>query len=234
MTLEFIGTSGVGKTTLFRETMGKLTKRWFFAYQLDLVKRKTPASEIDGVLMEILKNRIEKITTSDSYCPWHSFLDLKLSVRVMHETMVVAHSSHPQGFTFDEGLFRHFPAEILQIGDEFPAQLWHNRAFVYLRARTPETALARVRSRTEMLAQIERQRERSDEQRLTNILRDQEVFQAIVDKAKTFGCPVLVLDAEDPFADSVNKVIEFESTLGQRFKKQEKTDTNTHSQSIEQ
>ena len=101
-TLEFIGTSGVGKTTLFNESMNKRKNRWFFAYHLEFLKRKVPPCEIDDILMLVLKSRIENINNSDSFCPWHSLLDLKLSVRVMHETMLVVHSAHPKGFAFDE------------------------------------------------------------------------------------------------------------------------------------
>ena len=53
-TVEFIGTSGVGKTTLYRECVNKLRNRWFFAYQLDFVKRKIPSNET------IQKTRIER------------------------------------------------------------------------------------------------------------------------------------------------------------------------------
>ena len=227
MTLEFIGTSGVGKTTLYRETMARLRNRWFFAHQLDFIKRKAPPSVKDRVLMEILKSRIDKIINSEAYCPWHSLLDLKLSVRVIHETMITVHSSHPQGFVFDEGLFRHFPAEILLYGKDFPVQLWQNRAFVYLRARSPETALARLKSRTMSLAQIAVQREITDEQLLARIIHDQEMFQSIVGRASSFGCPVLVLDAEDPLMDSINKVLNFEKSLHQKFSEQKEMKTNS-------
>ena len=225
--LEFIGTSGAGKTTLFNRSMTRLKNRWFFAYHMDLFKRKAPPSQVDEILMQILQKRIENINSSESFCPWHSLLDLKLSVRVMHETMVVAHSAYPKGFAFDEGLFRHFTAEILQLDDLCLVDLWKNRAFVYLRARTPETALARVKSRTEKLTQLERQRDRTDDQILFRIVQEQEMFQSIIDKAATFDCPVLVIDAEDPFEDSVNRVLDFESSLIQRFKSQETRKTTS-------
>ena len=116
---------------MFLKNVYKLKKRWSFSYQLDCIKRKGPSCELDEALMQILKSRIETINNSDSFCPWHSLLDLKLSVKVMHESTLVAQSSHPKGFAFDEGLFRHFPTEILQMGDESPVQLWNNRALFF-------------------------------------------------------------------------------------------------------
>ena len=219
--LEFIGTTGIGKTTLFNKTMSKLRSRWLFAYHLGFFKRKTLRSETDEILMRVLKNRTEKIYSSTSFCPWHSLLDLKLSVRVMHETMTVAQSEFPKGFAFDEGLFRHFPAEIVQLGDEIPVELWKNRAFVYLQAQTPETALSRLKSRKRTTAQIESQRVISDDQILLRITNDQEMFRSIVDRALSFGCPVIVIDAENPHEDSIKKVLDFESSLSQSFKMQE-------------
>jgi len=225
-TIEFIGTSGIGKTTLFRNTMIRLRSRWIFAHHLDFIKRTTPPCETDEILMKILERRIAKIYSSESFCPWHSLLDIKLSVQVMAETMKLAsQSGHPTGFALDEGLFRHFPAEILQLVNELPAQLWKDRAFVYLRARIPETALSRIKSRTMSLAKIERQRVRTDDQILSSILKDQEMFQSIVDRATSFGCPVVVIDAEEPIQDSINKVLDFESSLNQKFKMQEKMKT---------
>ncbi|MDC1287756.1 hypothetical protein N8198_07715 [Gammaproteobacteria bacterium] len=148
----------------------------------------------------------------------------------MHQTMLVAHGAHPKGFSFDEGLFQHFSDEILKMGDEFPAQLWENKAFVYLRARIPETALTRLVSRvTKAEVRGERQRLRTDDQILSRIVQDQEMFQSIVDKASSFGCPVLVIDAENSFQDSIKKVLDFESSLSQRFKIQEKMETTPQS-----
>ena len=167
--------------------------------------------------MRVLRSRVETIFNSDSFSPWHSFLDLNLSVKVMRETMLVTQSPQPTGFAFDEGFFRHFPAEILQLGDELPVQLWKNRAFVYLRARTPETALTRLRSRTMTLVNIHHQRSRSDVQILSSIVQDQEMFQSIVDRGASYGCPVLVINAESPIQESIQKVLEFESSLSQRF-----------------
>jgi len=226
-TLEFIGTSGVGKTTLFRASVASLKSRWFLSHHTDRLKRKAPPGEIDEILMRILKVRIESILDSESFCSWHSFIDLQLSVRVMRETMLVFHDPQSTGFAFDEGLFRHFPAEILQQGDEFPAQLWKNRAFVYLRARMPETALARLKSRKKMLAQQGPDRVRTDDLLLSRIMKEQEIFDSILDKGTSLGCPVLVIDIEDPFQESVDKVLEFETTLGQRFSAQENMERNT-------
>ena len=219
-TLEFLGTSGAGKTTLYRETVVKRKSRWLQAHHLEGLKRTTPPCQIDDVLMRILKSRMDTIFNSDTFCGWHSFMDLKLSVRVMRETMLVTHVAQPTGVAFDEGFFRHFPAEILEQGDDIPLQLWENRAFVYVRARSAETALARVSSRTARLAQIERQRSKSEDQILEKINLDQEMFQTIVDKGLGYGCPVLVVDAENPFHESVAQVLQFESSLNQRFEQQ--------------
>jgi len=232
-TLEFIGTSGVGKSTLFRESVKKLRNRWFFAYHIDCFNRTAPPCELDEILVQVLKRRIEKINNSESFCPWHSLLDLKQKVGVMHQTMLVAYGAHPKGFSFDEGLFQHFSDEILKMGDEFPAQLWENRAFVYLRARMPETALSRIVSReTKAEAQGERQRLKTDDQILSRIVQDQEMFQSISERAPSLGCPVLVIDAENSFQDSIKKVLDFESSLSQRFKMQEKMETTPQSLAV--
>lgn len=226
ITLEFIGTSGVGKTTLFRGCLRKLRSRWFSSYHLDFLTRSVRSCEPDEILMQILKRNIEKILNSDSFCPWHSLLDLNLSVRVMHETMLIAQKTHPMGFAFDEGLFRHFRAEILEMTDDSSVELWEKRAFVYLQARSPETALSRLKARRMKLAPKHSQRELTDDQILSRIARDQQMFQSILDRARSFGCPVLVLDAEEPIQQSIEKVLKFERTLIERFKVQENTALN--------
>ena len=224
--LEFLGTAGVGKSTLFHNSIARLRSRWMFAYHLDYLKRKAEPCEVDEILMAILKSRIDKITNAESFCPWHSLVDLQRSVKIMHQTMLIAHDVHPKGFAFHEGLFRHFATEIQQMGDKFPVQLWKNRAFVYLRSRNPETVFSRYRSREAISSKIERQRIGSDDQVLSRIKMEQQNFQAIVDKAPSFGCPVLVLDAENPLKDSIKKVLEFERSLGQKFRIQEQIQTN--------
>ena len=226
-TLEFLGTSGVGKTTLFRGCLPKLRNRWLSSYHLDFLNRTARSCEPDVILMQVLKRNIEKIFSSDSFCPWHSLVDLRLSVKVMHQTMVVAQNTHPMGFAFDEGLFRHFCAEIMELTDDFSVELWENRAFVYLRARSAETALSRLKARRVKWAQIQSYRGETDEQFLARIAREQQMFQSIVGRALSFGCPVLVLDAEEPIQKSIEKVLNFERSLIQRFKMQKNMDLNT-------
>ena len=224
--LEFLGTSGVGKSTLFYNSVAKLPSRWMFAYHLGFLHRNAEPCEVDEILMAVLKSRIEKIMSSETFCPWHSLLDLQLSAKIMQQTMLIAHEAFSKGFAFHEGLFRHFAAEILEKGDEFPVQLWKNRAFVYLRSRNPDTVFSRYKSREAISSKSERQRIGTDDQVLSRIKREQQNFQAIVDKAPSFGCPVLVLDAENPLKDSIEKVLDFERTLSQKFRIQEETDAN--------
>lgn len=232
--LEFIGTSGIGKTTLLNHTVARLKNRWLFGYCIDYLNRKDPPSEVDEVLMKILIRRMENIKNSDSFCPWHSLLDIRLSVNVMHEAMFIAQNVFPKGFVFADGLFRHFSAEILQVGDELPGQLWKNRAFVYLRARTPETAMTRFKSREMRAAQIGHgpQRGTAQDRVLSRVIQEQEMFQTIVEKALSFGCPVLVVDAEDSLQDSIKKVLEFESSLSLKFDMQQDTESNSQPLSL--
>lgn len=226
-TLEFLGTSGVGKSTIFNKSVARLKNRWLFAYHLGFLKRKSPPSEVDKALMDILMSRIATIKNSDSFCPWHSLIDLQLSVRIMHETMQVLHDVFPKGIAFDEGFFRHFAAEILQLGDDFPDQVWKNRAFVYLRTQKPETILLRHKARWMASAtRGERQRVKTDDQILSEITHEQEMFQIIADRALSFGCPVLIVDAENPVEESVKKILDFEKSLGQQFSSQQKMESN--------
>jgi len=227
-TLEFLGTSGVGKTTLFNGCLRKLRNRWFSSYHMEFLNRTVRSCEPDEILMQILKRKVEKILYSDSFCPWHSLIDLKLSVKVMYDTMLAVQSTHPMGFAFHEGLFRHFCAEILELHDDFPAELWKSRAFVYLRARSPETALSRLSFRRNIKAKTHSQRVITDDELLLRITSDQLKFESIVDKALSYGCPVLVLDAEDPIQASIEKVLHFERSLIQKFKMQENRDLNTN------
>jgi hypothetical protein len=226
-TLEFLGTSGVGKTTLFHGCLRKLRTRWFSSYHIELLNRTARSCEPDEILMQVLKRKIEKILNSDSFCPWHSLIDLKLSVKVMYDTMLATQNTHPMGFAFHEGLFRHFCAEILELNDDFPAELWKSRAFIYLRARSPETALSRLNFRRSIKAKTHSHRVITDDELLSRITNDQQMFQFIVDKALSFGCPVLILDAEDPIQTSIEKVLNFERSLIEKFKMQENRDLNT-------
>ena len=87
--------------------------------------------------------------------------------------------------------------------------------------------MSRLRSREIAAAERESQRVRTDDEILSYIVQDQEMYQIIVDRARSFACPVLVIDTEDPIRDSIERVLNFERSLRQKFEMQDNLETKT-------
>jgi hypothetical protein len=127
--------------------------------------------------------------------------------------MIQAHE-FPRGFFLDEGLVKSFPYEIMAIDPDEATPLWRNRAFIYMRARDPEIVAARRRKRvaTRALNGTVHRTPPAAELR-ARIEEDNRIFDRIFERAEAFGCPSVILYAEESTADNIQKILEFERGL---------------------
>lgn len=213
-TLEFIGTQGVGKTTLYNACWASIKDRWYLRNDLEgLGPSSVLSGSIERIHRDILFKRINFLNSSD-LDPWQSVTYALHAATIVYESLMISTQDFPRGFALEEGLFKCFPEEVLNLCDAEAKPLWKKRAFVYLRARDTDIVLTRFQLRSDERRNREIfQHYRSDHEVRSRIDADNRLFDQILEKAKVFACPLIVINAEDRLQDAVKDVLEFERSL---------------------
>lgn len=212
--IEFIGTQGIGKSTLNNGIYKSLKKRWFFRADLGEVG---PAREvnthIEQLHRDIYFSRLRHIEQTQPD-PWHGLTAARQMSRVISESLTLLTNQFPRGFILDESLFKNFPAQVLELVPDTTDPLWSGRALIYLRARDPASVVARYKKR---VAERGRgnllQRPPSDDTIRARIEHDTILFDQIFETAQRAARPALLLHAEDPHDENIAKILDFEKNL---------------------
>lgn len=215
--MEFLGTQGIGKTTLVNALHQRLKGQWFF--RSDLVQTGPPETrfeETERLYRDIYLSVIDDIQKRPPD-PWRAISQLRQLGQVIGESLTIQTHDLPRGFILDEGVFKNFPRQVLDLASATPAPLWDRRAFVYLRFRDDETAVTRYQARAEERDSAGLpQRRKSDAEVRAAVEENRQLFDRIVETADRFGCPVLTIFCEDPFERNLARVMEFEAGLRAR------------------
>jgi hypothetical protein len=212
--LEVLGTQGVGKTTLNNTVYQSIRSRWFLRGD---VAFNGPTALTDGPIerlhRELLFRRIDAIRAGEPDL-WKSVGITKQMAIIAYESLLMSTQTYPRGFLLDEGLFKNYFREVLEIDPHQAAPLWKQRAFVHLRARDPAFAAARYKKRVDFRRRTGAyQHEYSMEEVIARIDADTEICERLCRTAEEIGRPVLTIYAEDDFDACVAKVLRFESSL---------------------
>ncbi|WP_300064304.1 hypothetical protein [uncultured Roseobacter sp.] len=212
--VEYIGTQGVGKTTLNNALYKSLRSDWFFRSDLGQTGPITAApGMIERLHRDIYFQKIEYLR-SKQVDPWESITVTRQMSRVMSESLTILTNDFPRGFIMDESLFKNFPREVLKLASDTPDPLWRNRAFIHLCTRDPDLVISRYQSRVAKRARRGlMQVPPADEDVRTRVEEDKALFDKITERAKAFGCPVIVLYAEDDTQVNIRKILDFEKTI---------------------
>lgn len=216
-TMEFIGTQGIGKTTLNNALYKPFRAHWFFRFDLGQTGPSTTAStDLEQLHRDIYFNKIERVHKEQTDA-WKSITIPRQMSRVISESLTILSNDFPRGFVLDESLFKNFPREVLNLTQDGGDALWKQRAFIHLRARDPDFVVERYQSRVakrarDGLLQIKPE----DAEVRARVDQDNALFDTITEKAQAFDCPVIVLYAEDDTEDNIRKILEFEENFRTR------------------
>ena len=212
--IEFVGTRGIGKTTLNNEIQQRLKHRWFFRSELEQMGPTTALdSEIQEFHRKLYTQRVELLNKATSDF-WHSITLTKQAVRVISESLTTMASDFPRGFFLDEGLIKNFSEEVLSNSDDVPESLWTGRALIHLRARDSSLVVERYLKRVSERKQHSRLLPTPSKEQLTKqIEKDNNLYDQLLLIAHNCGCDTLTIYAEDPHDENVARILEFERSL---------------------
>jgi ABC-type dipeptide/oligopeptide/nickel transport system ATPase subunit len=212
--IELVGTQGVGKSTLNRAVYQVLNHSWFFRSDLEYTgPTDVRVPDVEALHREIYFRRIDRVREAEPD-PWKSLTVSRQMSTVIYESLMLCSNVFPRGFILDEGLFKNFPREVLDLNATEARSLWRKRSFIHLRARDPEVAAGRYLRRME-----ERRREgifqhdQSMPEVLARIRSDNRLFDRICERALEQGSAAITVYAEDSSEDNIQRILNFEKTL---------------------
>ncbi|SDX92444.1 hypothetical protein SAMN05444336_11328 [Albimonas donghaensis] len=214
--MELIGAQGVGKSTLAGRVHRSLKHQWFFHSQLKalaIVEPVNPKPEMERLIMEIFYNKLQLLEGSMLSARRKLTLCRQMT-QIIDESLMLSANVYPRGFLLDEGLFKHFAREILHLGVERTAPLWERRAFVHVRARTPELVAARFQERA---AKRRRrgifQHLASDEELRAQTALEDGFYEEICAQARSLGRPCITIHVDDGIESNARSILQFQRML---------------------
>lgn len=183
--VEFVGPSGVGKTTLKQQVAPGLGKDWFFEHHakglLDQVPEDAGAA---AYIKPLLAARLEDLLNLD--LPFTEIAATSQRVcEVARLGLVSKAPGVPRGFVMDDGLLHFFAGQMLDQERAATAAFLDKTAFVFLLPPQEQEATARPKTRTQL-----------------------DVYRDSLDMVRQIGCPTLVLNSKDR-ADHAEQVLSF-------------------------
>lgn len=142
--IEFVGPSGIGKSTLFKNFSRMTNLPYLYRQNFDA---KDYADKFDSVLQwHLLAQKFSDLNSRE--LEEHKKLKLiHYFVKVAMDDAVVNSILSDNLLMFDEGLFHNFSKQINELPDDQFKELTRDRAFIFLEARDPKTVVQRRRKR---------------------------------------------------------------------------------------
>lgn len=210
--IEFVGTQGIGKSTLCNAVQKRLCDRWFFRSDLNQTgPAPGPAIEIEDIHAKLYFQRICQLKNGEDDA-WQNITRSQQAARVIGENLTLMTNAFPRGFILDEGLFKNFPQEVLKAtqNTSFDA-FWQNRALIHLRAHDAASVIERYTARAAERQQRGLLQRTPDEKTLrARIEAENTLFDEMMETARNRGCATLLLLAEDTHENNIARIVEFE------------------------
>lgn len=196
--IEFIGPSGIGKSTLFKEYFS--TTDFNFYTQKDVYKVKSKLDEQDilsFIYKELLFNKHSNLLKR-TYNAFVSTELLNYFTKIVSEDIIIQNSHKDFGFILEEGIVHNFSKELLQLTNEHLSLLLKNRIIIYMRPENPNLIVQRIKKREcEGGHIVIHHKNRTDEELLDIAKQSVEHFDKLINRINELNFPYLQIIAEE-------------------------------------
>lgn len=211
--VEFVGASGIGKSTLFHLAKEKLSVQWKFSYPNVDFKGDVFDEKISKIHWNLLKN---KSTNVDNLL----FADLrKLQLtsyfnRVLLNNLMMVDENNQQGFFIDEGLCHNFSKELQELNDDELSIILRNRFLIYVKTDDPLIVVSQIRKRSnEGGHTVYHHNGLNDSQLLDLVVHSMKQFESFFKRVEKIRVPFCCIKIEDGLEVNTCKIVQFENKI---------------------
>ncbi len=196
--IEFIGPSGIGKSTLFKEYFSKADFNFYTQYDIFKIKYKLGEQNIlSSIYKELLFNKHHNLLER-AYNAYVSTELLNYFTKIVSEDIIIQNSHKDFGFILEEGIVHNFSMELLQLTNEHLSLLLKNRIIVYMRPENPNLIVQRIKKRANDGGHTVIHHNNKTYEELLNIaIQSIVIFDKLIDKLKELNIPYLQIIAEE-------------------------------------
>lgn len=197
-TIEFIGPSGIGKSTLFKEYFSKTD--FNFYTQNDIYKIKSRLDE-QNILSNIYKELLFKKHSNLLDRAYNAYVSTELLnyfTKIVSEDIVIQNASKDFGFIIEEGIVHNFSMELFQLSNENLSLLLKNRIIIYIRPENPNLIVQRIKKRASEGGHVVIHHNNKTDEELLNIAKQSIVhFDKLINRIKELNIPCIQIIAEE-------------------------------------
>lgn len=210
--IEFIGPSGVGKSTLFSEVKKYTVGNWFYKEDISNILLGHGDGEVDDHYhwrLLFAKSRYLEDYKANGY---EKIKLMKYFSEVILGDLVTFEGVSEKRLFLDEGLCHNFSKELMEFSDSDLAALMAKRALIFVQARDTLTIVKQIRKREIELGHKIAYHVGLNDNELINMAEASALsLEILVKRVKPFGVPVCIIFTEDDIHLNVKRVLEFES-----------------------
>lgn len=196
--IEFIGPSGIGKSTLFKEYFSKTDFNFYTQNDLYKIKSKLDQQKILSIIYnELLLNKHNNLLIK-GYNAYINTELLNYFTKIVSEDIIIQNSYKDCGFILEEGIAHNFSMELLQLSNEHLSLLLKNRIVVYLRPEDPNIVVQRIKKRANEGGHIViHHNNKTDEELLNIAIQSIANYDKLIERIKVLNFPYLQIISEE-------------------------------------
>jgi len=211
--IEFIGPSGVGKSTLYELTKNNLSSVWNSSQKINKYQLISTDGKLIDTHWEIFKNKLNFIDSLKT----NSIEKLKLVGyfnTVLLNNIKLMQIQDEFGFFLEEGICHNFSRELLALNNEELLSVIRNRCLICVLPKDSMTVVNQLRKRAKDGGHTVFHHTGLDDEELNELSKDStQIFIKFLDCIQKFKIPICQLYAEDGLEINSKKIIEFEASL---------------------
>jgi hypothetical protein len=211
--IEFVGPSGVGKTSLLLGAKKKLTTDWQFQpseFLLTFDQNLLP----DTIHFQMLLLKASELAANNKMNSLQKTNLLNYFSLIVLRDLEIRFSNRSVNYILDEGIFHNFSSAVNNLDENNIKILASERSVVYLRPDNPETVVGRIFKRKNEAGILGPHHQGLTHYDLTKLICSSvERFDKLVKKLESVGVKILVLRAESNLNLNIESLLEFEKEL---------------------
>lgn len=211
--IEFIGPSGVGKSTLYNETKNSLSSVWRNSKSLNKFKGNTTDEQLAEIHWKLFKSKISNVDSINT----DGLVKLSLMEhfqKMLSDNLKIIQQENEVGIFLEEGLCHSFSRELIVLTNAELINVLGNRFLIYVSPKDPNIVVRQIRKRAMEGGHTVYHHVGLDDQDLNRITKDSiDNFNKLTNHIEKLNVPVCRLFVEDGIEINSNRIIEFEKSL---------------------